>query len=130
MTALAAKKDTSSSKAWLRALEMTARIENDPARTLPVVVEESLYSAMEDFKTDLTMDQGMHARTITVPVNLAEVNTSVSSVANGLRVRSITPADGGSLGMIAERLSSAGFVCERKRAPPPPKIGSAMLGCS
>ena len=27
--------------------------------------------------------------------------------------RSITPADGGSLGLLAERLSSAGFVCER-----------------
>ena len=28
------------SKAWLRALEMTARIEDAPTRTLPVLVEE------------------------------------------------------------------------------------------
>lgn len=40
----------------------------DEIHRLPVVVEESLYSAMEDFKIDLTMDAGMHARTITVPV--------------------------------------------------------------
>jgi Holliday junction DNA helicase RuvB len=40
----------------------------DEIHRLPVVVEESLYSAMEDFKIDLTMDAGIHARTITVPV--------------------------------------------------------------
>ncbi len=33
-------KDMSASRAWLRALEMTARIEDAPARTLPVVVDE------------------------------------------------------------------------------------------
>jgi fatty-acyl-CoA synthase len=40
VTAPAANKDQSASKAWLRALEMTARIENAPARILPVVVDE------------------------------------------------------------------------------------------
>ncbi|MCP5412139.1 MAG: long-chain-acyl-CoA synthetase [Alphaproteobacteria bacterium] len=44
MTALAATKDTtkagSSSRAWLRALEMTARIEDAPARILPTVIAE------------------------------------------------------------------------------------------
>ena len=40
----------------------------DEIHRLPTVVEESLYSAMEDFKIDLTMESGMHARTITVPV--------------------------------------------------------------
>jgi len=35
-----AAKETSASRAWLRALEMTARIEDAPARTFPVVVEE------------------------------------------------------------------------------------------
>ncbi len=34
------KKDASASKAWLRALEMTARIEDAPSRTFPVVIEE------------------------------------------------------------------------------------------
>jgi fatty-acyl-CoA synthase len=33
------KKEASASKAWLRALEMTAKIEDAPARTFPVVVE-------------------------------------------------------------------------------------------
>jgi fatty-acyl-CoA synthase len=42
MTAAAApiKKPESASKAWLRALEMTARIEDAPSRTFPCVVEE------------------------------------------------------------------------------------------
>ena len=43
MTASAAKKDqtsTSASKAWLRALEMTASIDAAPTRTLPVVIGE------------------------------------------------------------------------------------------
>ena len=30
----------SASKAWLRALEMTARIEREPQRTLPIVIDE------------------------------------------------------------------------------------------
>jgi Holliday junction DNA helicase RuvB len=40
----------------------------DEIHRLPVVVEECLYSAMEDFKVDITVDAGMHARTITIPV--------------------------------------------------------------
>jgi len=40
MTLAAVKKDTSASKAWLRALEMTAKIEDAPSRTFPAVVEE------------------------------------------------------------------------------------------
>src|SRR5688572_9857042 len=40
----------------------------DEIHRLPVVVEESLYSAMEDFKIDFTIDSGMQARTITIPV--------------------------------------------------------------
>jgi len=35
-----ARKGAAASKAWLRALEMTARIEEAPSRTFPVVVEE------------------------------------------------------------------------------------------
>ncbi|HEX4178439.1 MAG TPA: AMP-binding protein, partial [Rhizomicrobium sp.] len=35
-----AKKDASASKAWLRALELTSKIEDAPRRTFPVVVEE------------------------------------------------------------------------------------------
>ena len=40
MAATDASKDGSASRAWLRALEMTAHIEDAPARTLPVVVDE------------------------------------------------------------------------------------------
>ncbi|HSI34165.1 MAG: Holliday junction branch migration DNA helicase RuvB [Phycisphaerae bacterium] len=40
----------------------------DEIHRLPVIVEEFLYSAMEDFKVDVTIDAGMHARTITLPI--------------------------------------------------------------
>src|SRR5690242_1403483 len=39
-TAAAAGPDRSAAKAWLRALELTAPIANDPARILPRVIEE------------------------------------------------------------------------------------------
>ncbi len=40
----------------------------DEIHRLPAVVEEYLYPAMEDFKVDVTIDTGMHARTITMPL--------------------------------------------------------------
>jgi fatty-acyl-CoA synthase len=40
MTPALAKKDSSASKAWIRALEMTAKIEDRPSRTFACVVEE------------------------------------------------------------------------------------------
>ena len=40
MNALTAQKQPSSAKTWLRALEMTARIEDSPARIFPAVIEE------------------------------------------------------------------------------------------
>ena len=40
----------------------------DEVHRLPAIVEEYLYPAMEDFKVDITLDAGMHARTITMPL--------------------------------------------------------------
>ena len=40
----------------------------DEIHRLSAVVEEYLYPAMEDFKVDVTLDQGNHARTVTIPV--------------------------------------------------------------
>jgi Holliday junction DNA helicase RuvB len=40
----------------------------DEIHRLPVVVEEYLYSAMEDFKVDIPVDSGMHARAVTIPL--------------------------------------------------------------
>jgi Holliday junction DNA helicase RuvB len=40
----------------------------DEIHRLSPVVEEYLYPAMEDFKIDVTVDSGMHARTITLPI--------------------------------------------------------------
>src|SRR5215213_1065534 len=39
----------------------------DEIHRLSAVVEEYLYPAMEDFKVDVTLDQGAHARTVTIP---------------------------------------------------------------
>ena len=40
----------------------------DEIHRLAPVVEEYLYPAMEDFKIDFTLDSGMHAKAITVPI--------------------------------------------------------------
>ena len=40
----------------------------DEIHRMNTVVEEYLYSAMEDFKIDMTLDAGAHARVITMPV--------------------------------------------------------------
>ncbi|MEX0776691.1 MAG: Holliday junction branch migration DNA helicase RuvB [Phycisphaeraceae bacterium] len=40
----------------------------DEIHRLPAIVEEYLYSAMEDFKIDVTIDSGMHAKIITLPI--------------------------------------------------------------
>ncbi len=40
----------------------------DEIHRLPVIVEEHLYSAMEDFKVDIPLDAGMHARSVTIPL--------------------------------------------------------------
>jgi holliday junction DNA helicase RuvB len=40
----------------------------DEIHRLPPLVEEYLYPAMEDYKVDVTIDAGMHARTVTMPI--------------------------------------------------------------
>jgi Holliday junction DNA helicase RuvB len=40
----------------------------DEIHRLSAIVEEYLYPAMEDFKVDVTLDQGAHARTVTIPL--------------------------------------------------------------
>src|SRR3954468_24710539 len=40
----------------------------DEIHRLSAVVEEYLYPAMEDFKVDVTLDQGAHARTVNIPL--------------------------------------------------------------
>jgi len=40
----------------------------DEIHRLPPAVEEFLYSAMEDFKVDIPIDSGMHARAVTMPL--------------------------------------------------------------
>jgi Holliday junction DNA helicase RuvB len=40
----------------------------DEIHRLSAIVEEYLYPAMEDYKVDVTIDQGAHARTMTIPI--------------------------------------------------------------
>jgi len=40
----------------------------DEIHRLPAIVEEFIYPAMEDFKVDFTVDSGMHAKTINIPL--------------------------------------------------------------
>ena len=40
----------------------------DEVHRLPAIVEEFIYPAMEDFRVDFTVDSGMHARTINLPL--------------------------------------------------------------
>jgi len=40
----------------------------DEIHRLSPVVEEYIYPAMEDFKIDVTVDHGMHAKTLTMPL--------------------------------------------------------------
>jgi Holliday junction DNA helicase RuvB len=41
----------------------------DEVHRIPASVEEYLYTAMEDFQVDLTLDQGAHARVLPLPLN-------------------------------------------------------------
>ena len=40
----------------------------DEIHRLSAVIEEYLYPAMEDFKVDITLDSGAHARSVTIPL--------------------------------------------------------------
>ena len=41
----------------------------DEVQRIPAAVEEYLYTAMEDFQVDFTLDQGPHARVLPLPLN-------------------------------------------------------------
>jgi Holliday junction DNA helicase RuvB len=62
----------------------------DEIHRLPVMVEEYLYSAMEDFKVDITLDAGMHARMITMPIpafTLIGATTRIGLLSGPMRSR-------------------------------------------
>src|SRR5207247_7181583 len=40
----------------------------DEIHRMPRVVEEFIYPAMEDFRVDIVLGEGMHARTISMPL--------------------------------------------------------------
>ena len=66
----------------------------DEIHRLPAVVEEYLYPAMEDFKVDVTIDSGMHARTITMPLKpftLIGATTRIGLLTGPMRSRFSIP---------------------------------------
>jgi Holliday junction DNA helicase RuvB len=62
----------------------------DEIHRLPAVVEEFIYPAMEDFKVDFTVDSGMHAKTINIPLQpftLIGATTRAGLITAPLRAR-------------------------------------------
>ena len=62
----------------------------DEIHRLPAIVEEYLYSAMEDFKVEVTIDSGMHARTFTLnvkPFTLIGATTRLGLLTGPMRAR-------------------------------------------
>src|SRR3954463_10000346 len=62
----------------------------DEIHRLSAVVEEYLYPAMEDFKVDITLDQGAHARTMTIPIQpftLVGATTRIGLLTSPMRSR-------------------------------------------
>jgi Holliday junction DNA helicase RuvB len=62
----------------------------DEVHRLPAVVEEFIYPAMEDFRVDFTVDSGMHAKTINIPLHpftLIGATTRAGLITAPLRAR-------------------------------------------
>jgi len=62
----------------------------DEIHRLSAVVEEFIYPAMEDFKVDFTVDSGMHAKTINIPLQpftLIGATTRAGLISAPLRAR-------------------------------------------
>ncbi len=62
----------------------------DEIHRLPIAVEEFIYPAMEDFKIDVTVDTGMHARTVQIrckPFTLIGATTRAGLLSAPLRSR-------------------------------------------
>src|SRR5690606_20804556 len=62
----------------------------DEIHRLPPAVEEFIYPAMEDFRIDVAVDSGMHARTVSIalkPFTLVGATTRAGMVSAPLRSR-------------------------------------------
>ncbi len=62
----------------------------DEIHRLSAVIEEYLYPAMEDFKVDITLDAGAHARSVTIPLppfTLIGATTRIGLITGPMRSR-------------------------------------------
>jgi Holliday junction DNA helicase RuvB len=115
----------------------------DEIHRMPVAVEEFIYPAMEDYRIDVTVDSGMHARTVTVrlkPFTLIGATTRAGLLSAPLRSRfgmthhlkyygadelfSIVERSRGILGIEAE-VSALRAIAERSRGTP--RIANRLL---
>ncbi len=62
----------------------------DEIHRVPIAVEEYVYSAMEDFKIEVQIEQGMHARSVTLPLHpftLIGATTRAGLISSPMRSR-------------------------------------------
>jgi Holliday junction DNA helicase RuvB len=62
----------------------------DEIHRLSAIIEEYLYPAMEDFKVDITLDSGAHARSVTIPLppfTLIGATTRIGLITGPMRSR-------------------------------------------
>ena len=116
----------------------------DEVHRLPIALEEYLYSAMEDYKIDVQIDSGMHAKTITLPVQpftLIGATTRAGLISGPMRSRfglshnlefysqddllSILTRSAGLLEMQVDDSSSLEAVASRSRGTP--RIANRLL---
>jgi len=116
----------------------------DEVHRLPIALEEYLYSAMEDFKIDVQIDSGMHAKTITLPVQpftLIGATTRAGMMSGPMRSRfglshnlefyseadllSILTRSAGLLEMSVDNTDALGTIAARSRGTP--RIANRLL---
>jgi len=118
----------------------------DEIHRLSPVVEEYIYPAMEDFKIDVTVDQGMHAKTLTMPLKpfcLIGATTRAGLLSGPMRSRfgishslefycsnellQVLQRSAGILGIEAtdERHDALGRIAERSRGTP--RVANRLL---
>lgn len=116
----------------------------DEIHRLPIAVEEFIYPAMEDFRIDVTIDTGMHARTVQIkckPFTLIGATTRAGLLSAPLRsrfgithhlryyqpeeIRVILRRSCGVLGMKGVGDESIGAIADRSRGTP--RIANRLL---
>lgn len=116
----------------------------DEIHRLPIAVEEFIYPAMEDFRIDVPVDSGLHARTVQItlkPFTLIGATTRAGLVSAPLRSRfgithhlqyysqadleTIVARSAGLLGVVVAELAAVTLIAARSRGTP--RIANRLL---